>query len=65
MTKEQFQAWVEQQTSEAPRTGNDIPLIGYDELDLQYAEGAALISALADIIEATCVTAIATPAKAA
>jgi hypothetical protein len=52
-----FHSWLATATDGAPRTPNGIPLIGYDQLDLQDASAAPLISALADIIEATCVRA--------
>lgn len=45
---------------ESPTIGG-IPLIGLDQLDLKDAQTAALISVLADIIEATCVLPAAVP----
>jgi hypothetical protein len=61
---EQFRAWLAEVSAAAPRAG-EVPLIGYDELDLQDAQAAALISVLADIIEASCVVSSAMPHVAA
>jgi hypothetical protein len=48
-----FRAQLDQAIAEALESG-DIPMIGYGDLDLKDAQAAALISALADIIEASC-----------
>ena len=58
--RETFRAWLDQATAKAPCL-NDIPLIGFDQLDLKMASAAPLISALADIVEATCVRPTAVP----
>jgi hypothetical protein len=55
-----FRAQLDQAIAEAPCSG-DIPMIGYDQLDLKDAQAAALISVLADIIEAVCVLPSAVP----
>jgi len=59
--RQPFRAQLDQAIAEAPRTSNGIPLLGYDALDLRDAQAAPLISALADIIEATCVLPCAVP----
>jgi hypothetical protein len=51
---EVFRAWLAEAGASAPHAG-DIPLLGYDQLDLQDAQAAALLTVLAEIIEATCV----------
>jgi hypothetical protein len=49
-----FRAWLDAAIIDAPRTPNGVPLIGTESLTVREAPVAALISALADIIEATC-----------
>jgi hypothetical protein len=50
-----FRTQLDRAVAVVPRTDTGIPLIGYDDLDLKDSQAVPLISALADIIEATCV----------
>jgi hypothetical protein len=52
---ETFRSWLDGAIAVAPRTSNDVPLIGADALDFKDASAATLIAVLADIIESACV----------
>lgn len=56
-----FRAWLEEAIANAPQTTTGVPLIGAESLHLRDANAAALINALADIIEAACVLPTAVP----
>lgn len=56
-----FVTWLATEIAKAPWTTTGIPLIGYNDLDLKDAQAVPLISALADIIEATCIRPAAVP----
>ncbi len=53
--RESFRARLTDAMADVPRTSSGIPLLDVAQLDLKDAQAAALISALADIIEAPCV----------
>ena len=55
-----FRIWLDQAIAEAPRSESGIPLIGAEALDLRDTQAAPLIVALADIVEALCVSAVPT-----
>jgi hypothetical protein len=59
--RESFRVWLDQTTTAASHTPSGIPLLDLDGLDLKDAQAVPLISALADIIEATCVLPAAVP----